>query len=251
MNAKTPRKARKANGCIVWEGPSPWDGSPIAMIATGFRKSANRKTGNMVQTWILRTDMSPTDALKAERDDAICGACPHRGQDIDGRRVGRSCYVNVGQAPNSVYKAYKRGTYARLEDMSAFAGRAVRLGAYGDPAMVPYEVVAAVVANAKMWTGYTHQWKGTDARFSRFLMASCDSVDEHRVARAAGWRSFVVVARDTSYPAGTVECAAVRATNALQCDACGMCAGTRNGTVSGVSVAIRAHGTGAKYVQAA
>ena len=48
---------RKPRGLVLYEGPSEIDGKPIVCIAT--LDSRNRKTGNMVQTWILRQDVSP------------------------------------------------------------------------------------------------------------------------------------------------------------------------------------------------
>ena len=48
-------------GFILWEGFSPFDGAPIVAIAT--MKSVNEKTGNQVQTFIIRTDMKPADAV--------------------------------------------------------------------------------------------------------------------------------------------------------------------------------------------
>ena len=50
----------KPLGVILFEGPSLIDGAPIAVIATGFqRRTANSKTGDMVQTWIIRSDREP------------------------------------------------------------------------------------------------------------------------------------------------------------------------------------------------
>ena len=43
--------AEMAKGYVLHEGPSPFDGQPIVSIAT--LHSSNRKTGDMVQTWIL------------------------------------------------------------------------------------------------------------------------------------------------------------------------------------------------------
>jgi hypothetical protein len=41
----------KANGRVIWEGESLLDGSPIMVIAIGFKASSkNRKTGDMIQT---------------------------------------------------------------------------------------------------------------------------------------------------------------------------------------------------------
>ena len=244
------------SGVVVWEGASPVDGAPIVMIVTGIDgKSANRKTGDMAQSWILRADIAPVDALKSGVDASICGDCPLRGSVVDGKRVGRACYVNVGQAPQSVWKAYKRGSYARVSPLEAadlLEGKGVRLGSYGDPAMVPLAVLLAVVSKARMWTGYTHQWRTIDPVYAGLLMASADSVEDRRAAREAGWRSFYVVPATTeALPAKAMVCAADRERNPLQCSDCGACAGTRQGSaVNAVDVVIRAHGGGAKYVKA-
>ena len=55
-----------ANGYILWEGASLIDGAPIVVIATGFAsRSTNRKTGGMVQTYILRRDIDPVSAVQS------------------------------------------------------------------------------------------------------------------------------------------------------------------------------------------
>jgi len=51
---------------VVWEGPSMIDGSPIVVIITGMKPgsgSGNSKTGTMAQTYIIRSDMSPMEAI--------------------------------------------------------------------------------------------------------------------------------------------------------------------------------------------
>ena len=246
----------KDSGAIVWEGPSPYDGSPIVMIVTGMtgRASANRKTGDMVQTWILRADVSPLDAIRAGSDSAICGACPLRGRVVEGKRVGRACYVNVGQAPGAVWRKYARGGYPRMTPAQVsklIAGKGIRLGAYGDPAMVPLRVLTTLTAHARMWTGYTHQWRTISKGYARLLMASADSVEDRRQARAKGYRSFYVVpvTADLAGIDGAVECAATRARAPKTCVDCGACAGTRRGaTPNAVDVVILAHGAGSKHV---
>ena len=50
---------------IIYQGPSLIDGSPIVAIA--IAQSGNVKTGNMVQTYIIRADMSPMEASKQAR----------------------------------------------------------------------------------------------------------------------------------------------------------------------------------------
>jgi hypothetical protein len=248
----------RPNGAVIWEGPSRIDGSPIVAIVTGLtgKASANRKTGDMAQVWILRADMSPLDAIRRDADRAICGDCPLRGTQSEGKRQGRACYVNIGQAPQSVWEKYARGGYPRM-DASLVApmlkGRTIRLGAYGDPALVPLAVLSALVAHAVRWTGYTHQWRTVNKGYARLLMASADSVEDRRKARGKGYRSFYVVPKGTDLRAipNVMECANTRARNPLQCSDCGACAGTRMGaSPRAVDVAIVAHGTGARYVSA-
>jgi hypothetical protein len=157
----------KEIGYIIHEGPSRIDGKPIVVIAT--MKTTNRKTGDMVQTWILRSDINPVEASKTKQDKSICGDCIHR------HSLGGDCYVNIGQAPLSVYKAYKNGRYKDISnsrDIGAyFINRAVRFGAYGDPYCIPLKIIKSIVSGCKAHTGYTHQWKRKAARlYSEYIM---------------------------------------------------------------------------------
>jgi hypothetical protein len=230
----------KARGVVLYDGPSAIDGKRIVVIASGLAaKSANAKTGAMVQTYILRADQRPTDAVKAGADVSICGTCPHRG---DGNGKARTCYVNVGQGPLVVWKAWKRGVYPVATDYSAFAGRIVRFGSYGDPAAVPVRIWEGIAAHAAAFTGYTHQWRKCDARFARYCMASADNESEAREARAAGWRTFrVALPCDAPRIEAEAVCPASKeAGNKLQCADCLACGGTSTGRRG--SIVIQAHG---------
>jgi hypothetical protein len=82
----------KQKGFILYEGASELDNAPIVVIAT--MSTNNRKTGKMVQVWILRSDIDPIEAFKSKADYSICGNCPQRWS------LGGACYVNIGQAPS-------------------------------------------------------------------------------------------------------------------------------------------------------
>lgn len=231
---------RHATGLILWEGLSLIDRkTPIVCIATGVfgRGSSNRKTGAMVQTYIIRADVPPHVAVASRDDGAICGGCVHRKQ-ANGRRT---CYVNVGQGPLSVYRAYKRKRY-NTTDLAyvreVMRGRNVRLGTYGDPAAVPLAVWEALTAHASGHTGYTHQWRAK--RFSglaRFCQASCETSDDVANAHAMGYRgTFRVVPLGEALPAKALHCpASAERGHLLQCHECRACNGTRD-------VVIMAHG---------
>lgn len=229
-----------AKGQIIYRGSSMLDGSPIIVIATDSSK--NRKTGDLIQTWILRDDINPIDAVQTGADASICGNCPHRG---DGSGKGRSCYVSYFQAPQQVYKTAKSGGYTESDSVDMFADRVIRFGAYGDPAAVPFEVWERIAKVAKGFTGYTHQWENADPRFSGICMASCDSEDDKFRANAKGYRSFRVRGEQDPILPGELVCpASVEGGKRLKCEDCLACGGTRFGKVSVRSnVSIIVHGS--------
>jgi hypothetical protein len=236
-------------GYVIYRGPSMLDGAPIVAIAT--MRSENRKTGDMVQTWILRDDVSPVETSKAGADASICGDCKHRWS------LGGACYVNIGQGPGSVWRAYKRGNYADatlrrseidgqyLEHQPALAdvgrGRKVRLGAYGDPAAVPVDVWRALLTWSAGHAGYTHQWRNPSAAALRSLvMASVDTDAEYADAQSMGWRTFRVrCADDDSIMPREFEC--VSDTRGTTCADCMACDGAARGPGQ-ASVFITVHG---------
>lgn len=230
-------------GFILWEGASKCDAKPIVVIATGFgRKSANAKTGAMIQTWIQRARVDPTRAVFTGADASVCGACKLRGRN--GR--DRTCYVRVNHAPYAIYHAFRRGSYPRISLRDATelcAGRKIRLGAYGDPAVVPIGVWHAIVKRAAGCTGYTHQWREhwCAAGLRRYVMASTETDAETTAAHELGWRTFRVRRADESLRPDEIVCpASAEAGKRLTCETCLACNGGRIGKRS---VAILPHGS--------
>lgn len=246
----TARRPQAPLGVILYEGPSMLDGAPIAVIATGLAKaSRNAKTGAMVQTYIIRSDMAPIEAVRSGADASICGTCPHRG---DGAGAGRSCYVTLAHGPRSVYAAYKRGVYPKAtaaEARALFEGRMVRLGTYGDPAAAPQSIWRFTLQQAAGWTGYTHQWRALPTSWASLVMASADSAADMTEAQAKGYRTFRVTAGAGEAQRGLeVICpASEEAGKKTECAACKACMGTSG--KARVSIAIAAHGGGAKYAR--
>lgn len=239
----------KPNGAVIYRGPSMLDGAPIVVIATGLAKgSSNEKTGNgLVQTWIIREDVSPTDAVNSGADASVCGGCVHRGRIENGRNVGRSCYVTVFQAPLNVWKSYHRGIYADATNADLgelFAGRGVRLGSYGDPAAVPLSVWSRAMARAAFHTGYTHQW----SRFpemAQWCMASCDTPSERIQAKMLGFRTFRVRGVAEIVEEREIVCPASKEAGfKTTCDLCKACGGLT--AKAKADVVIAAHGSVAK-----
>jgi hypothetical protein len=228
-------------GAIIYRGPSRIDGKPIVAIAVW--DSSNRKTGAMLQTYILREDIDPRDANKYGEDYSICGDCAHKGvPTLDPAKKladERSCYVVMGQGPTIVFKTLKRGGYpdASHDRKSVGAGRMVRIGTYGDGAAVPDDVWADILTAAKGHTAYSHN--GGDPTT---YMVSADSLAQAAKAWRNNERTFRVIKdRHEIVKGQEIECPASKG---VQCINCGLCAGT---SVQAKSIAIVVHGGGAKY----
>ena len=233
-------------GYIAYEGPSIIDGAPIVVIVNKIDGSENAKTGAIVQSFIIRSDIAPTDALKTGDDASICGACVHR--PLLARENGQApCYVNVGRSVRSVYDAYKRGRYTRADAATiarALAGKIVRLGTYGDPAAAPVRMWTKITRYAAGRRGYTHQWDrpGFDAAaWAPLVMASADNIDEAARANLLGMRVFRVSIGVDKQPGETICPASAEAGRRATCAKCTLCAGT---SIQARDVVIADHASG-------
>jgi len=212
---------------IIYNGPSLLDGKPIVVIAT--YSDRNTKTGKVLQTYIIRSDISPLEASKSGEDFSICGDCKFRGtpttDPVRKQAVKRDCYVNLGQGPTIVYKAYKRGVYPvakTIQDLGV--DRIVRIGTYGDPAAAPAWVWEQLLKQCKSWLAYSHQsgWRPDIA------MQSADTMAEAIEHWKAGHRTFRVIA-DLGELDTTKEIlcpASKEAGRRVQCTACKLCKGS-------------------------
>jgi len=235
-------------GNIIYRGPSMLDGEPIFVAAiTG---TTNRKTGNMLQTYIMRADLDPLLASKLGEDESICGDCTHRGVPTLAperkQAEGRSCYVQLFQGPLNVWKQFRTGKYPlqlkahQIRELGA--GRFVRLGTYGDPGAVPFGVWDSLLVDAKGHTGYTHNGAETS-----ICMVSADNLQQAQQAWGSGHRTFRIVHHVSEVvKAKEVLCPASKeAGYKSTCERCMLCSGSET---KAKSVAIVAHGAGRKFV---
>lgn len=234
---------------VIYRGPSMIDGAPIVVIASVG--SSNVKTGSMVQTWIMRADLHPSEASARKADSSVCGQCPRR------HSLGGDCYVQIVHAPRSVWESWDRagrpgenwadeGQILRLGQDAQAHG--LRLGSYGDPMAVPSHVWQDLIdaLQPRSVVGYTHQWRHTfdqhaAAWFRDNLMASADTVGEAEIARDLGWRFFLAIPAGSPVPERTVQCPATRDERPLNCDQCGICDGAQ-GRPGRASVYLAEHG---------
>ncbi len=235
-----------SQGFIFWRGPSPVDGAALVAIAT--LETDNPKTGPVVQTWILRADVPPLDAVRSGADASICGSCFHRGEP--GVRK-RSCYVTVFKAPQSVWNTYARGGYFDLQDdlrtvQELVRGRVVRLGSYGEPAMLPASVWHSLLFTAAGHLGYSHAWREPYAdAFRPLVMASVDSLEEQAEAVAAGWRTFRCRTEEQPLTKHEFAClASDEGGKRMQCIDCLACDGASRPGKASVAIIVNGAGAG-------
>lgn len=222
----------KTKGYVLYEGPSAINGAPIVAILT--LNSANAKTGNMAQLWIMAKDTAPHIAKKEGKDDAVCGDCP----------IKKECYVLTFQGPLSVWNAYKRGSYEYPVDStgsvylwdSILSDLIIRFGAYGDPAALPKYLIKDIADNCKDFTGYTHQWDKRKFNFLKnYFMASVENSKLAAQAAQKGFRYFRIKQSGADNFENEITCPS---DSGIQCIDCKLC----NGSKQAKNITIEAHG---------
>ena len=100
----------------------------------------------------------------------------------------------------------------------------VRFGTYGEPSLMPKDLVESMTLVSKSWTGYTHQWSKSWAKdYGNWFMASVHSQDEAITASDTSYRSFIAT---TDGSEDAVSCPASKeAGYKSNCAKCGLCSG--------------------------
>jgi len=242
--------AKRMQSAIIYRGPSMLDGAPIMVVA--IVSNRNRKTGAMVQTYIMRDDINPLDANKSGADFSICGNCPLRGiatNDPKAKQAKeRKCYVLLGQGPLIVWKAFQRGYYSEITGHAAIAafgaGFMVRIGTYGDGSAVPSYIWESLISLAVGHTGYSHQSGMAQSGFNPALyMVSVETESQARAAWDKGYRTFRI--GNAPIAGKEIICPSARG---IKCADCGLCAGNAK---QAKSIVIPAHGVGASHFEIA
>lgn len=206
---------------IIYDGPSMLNGKPIVAILSNINNpSVNTKTGDMAQLTAMPKAIKPSTAIKTGEDDAVCGDCNRRPSTAKANGL-KPCYVNP-RASNSIHRAYERGSYNT--GTVTQLNKPLRLGQWGEPTAIPYDIVKALADGAPKSTGYTHRWREFP-EFSSICMASVDSEEERLEANALGFRTYRV--RDEGAPLmdGEISCPEADKARNIQCADCGLCAG--------------------------
>jgi len=226
-------------GIVFYNGPSLLDGKPILGIA--LTSTTNSKTGDLIQTYIIKSDLHPQDAINDGSDDTICGKCIHRKT---GNKTGkRTCYV-FPPAIGQVFKSFIAEKYTDIseENQHTFRGRKIRFGAYGDPAAIPAKTWKKLLAiSGKPHTSYSHQWDREDfdiEAWRNITMASVETLAQKAKANSMGLNTFRVGTDEDKVQRDEMICPASKELGKqLQCEDCMVCSGGKK------NVFILAHGT--------
>ena len=227
-------------GFILYEGDSLLTGEPIVVIATmgGNNPKTDNDFKSMVQTWIMLRDTPPHEAVKSGNDEGVCGNCIQRPS------VGGACYVKTFQAPLSIWRAYKRGNYNNVINLENLRGAELRLGSYGDPSAVPFDIWRNLIdkVQPRLMTGDTHQMshKAFDKRMAEVCMISADTPKVALKAHAQGFRTFRMTTDTEQLLPNEIICP--NDTDGVKCIDCGLC----DGAGDKPNIAILAHGALAK-----
>jgi hypothetical protein len=114
------------NTLCVFDGPSLLDGVRTIVLVSGYdTPSINSKTGDMLQAYILRADMLPSDAAAIGADETVCGQCAMRPIIVKAMRLRGSkdipCYVDKVRGPDGVWKSWAAGNVEYVTPSEAAA----------------------------------------------------------------------------------------------------------------------------------
>lgn len=117
------------------------------LVAIATTDTDNSKTGNMIQIWIMSKLVHPVESRRTGHDSTLqCQGCPYASN--------QGCYVSP-LALMAIWRAFKAGSYSHLEFGTLawnafFDGSSVRLGAYGNPSMLPLAMLQDITDRAYM-----------------------------------------------------------------------------------------------------
>ena len=215
--------------------------------------SANSKIGMgyIIQTYHFSVDQVKEASL--HKDEASCLDCPLSFNQNNGNSGG--CYTHKGKqlmGLNSMLrslnrkfdtiKEYSESDFLRFVETVKNTHKVdlVRFGAYGEPILLPLNVVDTLSQLGVKTTGYTHQWNKPQYQdYNQFFMSSTHTETERQNAKSLGFRSFFVsesIIKDFKQQ-NAVNCPASKESGKnLSCIACGLCNGAKRGNQKDVFI---------------
>lgn len=224
----------------------------LAYITCMQRPSANVKTGDMAQVAMVRSDVSPPQAIKEGKDATVCKGCALRGS---------VCYVN----PITISATWKKHVDDHVVKFLPKHNKAIRFGQYGNPSLLSESTIKRTIASGNGgWTGYFHDWwmmsDDEAKKYGKYFMCSIDDITARKHdttasamverAKSLGLRYFRVNTEHSNVDAPN-ERTCPNVTHNVQCKDCLLCSGTDGR--GKVDIVIDAHGSpvGLKQIEKA
>lgn len=219
------------------------------LFAISFSKTRNEKIADknttVVQTYTFSLAQFEL-VLSGEKftmqeffklDKSNCLDCPFSGNvratDIT-KTVG--CYTHKFMQYNGFISMLKsaKNRFVSVENIpylsediaqtivAQSAGKYVRFGTYGEPSLLPFNLVKSMAQVAKSYTGYTHQGTKIWAqKYADYFMASVHGPEEI----SQNWRSFIAKDAKIDVPSAVICPASKEAGYKSTCAKCGLCSG--------------------------
>jgi hypothetical protein len=207
-----------------------------------IKKSATPKlaesSSRILQTYSFSINQIMNKSLIDDKD--VCFNCPFSYNQNNGRSGG--CYTHKGLLSfglkskmnrlNKLLLAGKiqKGYFGIFEKIYKYSQKYpikfARFGTYGEPTLLPIELMQSLSTLVKKYSGYTHQWDKVNKDYSKFLMSSVHNIFEVNIAKSLGYRSFLV---GNNKPDNFVLCpssSTIAKDNKVSCSNCGLCSGT-------------------------
>jgi hypothetical protein len=213
-----------------------------------IKKSATPKlaesSARILQTYTFSIEQVLNKSLINDKE--VCFNCPFSYNQNNGKSGG--CYTHKGLLSfglksklNRLNKLYLSGKiqkgYIGIFDKIykyslKYPIKFARFGTYGEPTLLPIELMQGLSTLVKKYSGYTHQYFNVNKEYNRFLMASTHNIFEVNIAKNLGYRSFLV---GTEKPNNFVLCpssSTIAKDNKISCANCGLCSGSNIGAKS-------------------
>ena len=209
-----------------------------------FNKTSNKKIAmpneTIVQTFHFSREQYELAQQKTDMrsffgaDGKVCLDCPFavsNGAKLSAcythKMMQYTGFLSSLRSIGKLHASFDDIPYLSPEGMAIIVGqcaaRYVRFGSYGEPTLLPIDLVKRICNVSRSWTGYTHQWM-TRVEYAPYFMASTHTEGQEMFARQLGWRSFVASANPIP---SLVSCpASAEAGFKSNCSKCGLCSGT-------------------------
>jgi len=217
---------------VIW-----LDGQNIFVVRKGFTTNVKISNGKpLVQTYTFSlkqwqlANTSKGFPMKDffALDESNCLDCPYSGNSGSGK-----CYTHKFQQYTGFLSMLRSIKPAQLTPLSSqktdalikmCTGSYVRFGTYGEPSLMPFNLIKQMAEVSSTWTGYTHQYAKPWAKdYGQYFMASVHSQFESFEAMNKSYRSFISTQKGDE---SAVSCPASKEAGfKSNCASCGLCSG--------------------------